>query len=185
MVKEALRGLHGYLGVMSGYVAKIRYVFLLWRFDSAGARGGVESGVRFVGGGKIVLGHRVTFRRGVFVGCQGELVIGDGTTLNEDVIISCTRKVTIGAKCMFAPRVYVLDVDHAFSNLNLPISEQGYVSEPVSIGDDVWIGAYAVILKGVTIGKGAIVTAHSVVTKDVPANAIVAGVPAKILKYRS
>lgn len=118
------------------------------------------------------------------IGGGGVLRVGSRTTINEDAIIGCTDSITIGADCMLAPRVYLLDVDHEFSSLDVPISSQGYRTSPVVIGDDVWIGAYAVILKGVRIGKGAVVAAHSVVTKDVPEYAVVGGVPARVIAER-
>ncbi len=167
-----------------GYFPKIRFFIFHWRFESYGSRCGIESDVRFSGGTRIFLGERVTLRRGVLVSGAGKLTIGDRTTINEDVIISCTDRIEIGSDCMFAPRVYILDVDHKFSDRDVKISNQGYHSAPVKIGSDVWLGAYAVILKGVSIGDGAIVSAHSVVTKDVPPYAIVGGIPAKVIRYR-
>ncbi|PJK27986.1 acyltransferase [Minwuia thermotolerans] len=94
------------------------------------------------------------------------------------------EKVEIGANVMLAPRVYLLDVDHRFERRDIPISKQGYLVRPVRIEDDVWIGTGAVITKGVTIGRGAIIGANSVVTRDVPAYAIAAGVPAMVVKGR-
>lgn len=75
--------------------------------------------------------------------------------------------------------------DHEMSRRDIPMRLQGdSVSKPVVIGDDVWIGARSIILKGVHIGKGAVIAAGAVVTKDVPEYAIVGGVPAKVIKYR-
>lgn len=118
------------------------------------------------------------------IGGGGVLSVGSRTTINEDVIIACTESVTIGANCMLAPRVYILDVDHVFSSREMPIASQGYRSLPIFIEDDVWVGAYAVILKGVRIGRGAIVAAHSVVTKDVAEYTVVGGVPARVIAER-
>jgi acetyltransferase-like isoleucine patch superfamily enzyme len=166
------------------YVAKLRFWLSSWRFESHGVRCGLEAGVRLVGRTSIHLGDRVTLRRNVMIGGGGVLRVGSRTTINEDAIIGCTDSITIGADCMLAPRVYLLDVDHEFSSRDVPISSQGYRTSPVVIGDDVWIGAYAVILKGVRIGKGAVVAAHSVVTKDVPEYAVVGGVPARVIAER-
>lgn len=118
------------------------------------------------------------------IGGGGVLRIGSRTTINEDVIIGCTDSVTIGADCMFAPRVYLFDVEHEFSSRDVPISSQGYRTAPIVIEDDVWIGTYAVVRKGVHIGKGAVIAAHSVVTKDVPAYTVVGGVPARVIAER-
>ena len=73
-------------------------------------------------------------------------------------------------------------LNHNFEDATQRIDEQGVGTKPVVIGDDVWIGANAVILPGVTIGRHCVVAAGAVVTKDVPDNSVVAGVPAKILK---
>ena len=107
----------------------------------------------------------------------GELIIGDNNFINV-AIISATTKVTIGNNCKFGPFSMIIDSD--FHNVK-DHTKDGESGEIV-IEDDVWIGAKATILKGVRIGKGAVVAVGSVVTKDVPANAIAAGVPAKVIK---
>lgn len=172
------------LSRLNSYITKMRFMVWGWRFESHGLRCGLERGVRIQGGVRIHLGDRVTLRRGTMMGGNGVLKIGSRTTINEDTIIGCTQSVTIGDDCMVAPRVYILDVDHEYSSRSIPISEQGYRTSPISIGNGVWIGAYAVILRGVTIGQGAIIGAHSVVTRDVPAFAIAAGIPARIISMR-
>jgi len=172
------------LAGIKGYLAKIRFWLWFWRFTSYGKRCGLESGLRVMGQPTIHLGDRVTFRRNVMIGGEGILSVGSRTTINEDIIIACTDSVTIGSDCMLAPRVYILDVDHEFSSKNTPIASQGYRSIPVVIEDDVWVGAYAVILRGVHIGRGAVVAAHSVVTKDVPEYTVVGGAPASVIAVR-
>ena len=85
---------------------------------------------------------------------------------------------------MFGPYCYITDHDHG-TKLGQIVSQQTLISAPVRIEDAAWIGAHVTILKGVTIGTGAIVGAGSVVTKDVAANSIVAGVPTKVIGNRS
>jgi acetyltransferase-like isoleucine patch superfamily enzyme len=103
------------------------------------------------------------------------LQIGNGTYLNRNTVVIATERVTIGCDCKIAWDVNIMDSDfHALPGKELE-------SKPVVIDDDVWIGCRAIILKGVHIGRGAIVAAGAVVTKDVPAYALVGGVPAKIL----
>ena len=86
---------------------------------------------------------------------------------------------------MIAPGVYILDVDHKFESVQIPIRDQGYELEAVVIGNDVWIGGGSFILKGVTIGDGAIVAANSVVNNDVAPYSIVGGTPARRIGSRT
>ena len=110
----------------------------------------------------------------------GDVVIGD----HPRVGIHCTviGPVTIGSHVNLAQGITVTALNHNFKDTALRIDEQGISTKPVVIGDDVWIGANAVILPGVTIGRHAVVAAGAVVTKDVPDNCIVGGVPAHIIK---
>ena len=110
----------------------------------------------------------------------GDVVIGDYTRigLNNTII----GPVTIGSHVNLAQSIVVTALNHNFSDPKQYIDEQGVSTMPVVICDDVWIGANAVILPGVTIGEHSVVAAGAVVTKDVPGGCIVAGVPAKIIK---
>lgn len=110
----------------------------------------------------------------------GDVVIGDYTRigLNNTII----GPVTIGSHVNLAQSIVVTALNHNFSDPKQYIDEQGVSTMPVVICDDVWIGANAVILPGVTIGEHSVVAAGAVVTKDVPGGCIVAGVPAKVIK---
>ncbi len=110
----------------------------------------------------------------------GDVVIGDHTRIGlHNTIIG---PVTIGSHVNLAQGITVTALNHNFSNTSRRIDQQGVSTQVVTIADDVWIGANAVILPGVTIGKHSVVAAGAVVTRDVPPNSIVAGVPAKIIK---
>jgi acetyltransferase-like isoleucine patch superfamily enzyme len=113
---------------------------------------------------------------------------GDELELGERVFISqhCTVSgtVRIGADTLIAGYVTIIDANHVFSDASRPIREQGGRKAPITIGRDVWIGAHAVILQGVTIGDGAVVAANATVTHDVPPNAVVGGTPARIIAQR-
>lgn len=183
-LRATLRTLHRTLRRIGRLVPKLRYLARCWQFDEAGRRGAIESGVRLLGDARIRLGDRVTLRRGVVLAGHGTLTIGSHTTINDGCQISAFDAVHIGANCLFAPRVCVLDIDHRFDTRERPLRQQGYRTAPVVIGDDVWLGANAVVLRGVRIGRGAIVGANSVVTHDVPDYAIVGGVPARVLRMR-
>lgn len=110
----------------------------------------------------------------------GDIVIGDYTRIGiHNTIIG---PVTIGSHVNLAQGITVTALNHHFKDTTLRIDEQGISTKAVTIGDDVWIGANAVILPGVTIGRHAVVAAGAVVTKDVPDNCLVGGIPARILK---
>jgi len=110
----------------------------------------------------------------------GDVIIGDHTRVGlHNTIIG---PVSIGSHVNLAQGITVTALNHNFADKNLRIDEQGVSTSPVTIGDDIWIGANAVILPGVTIGNHSVVAAGAVVTKDVPPHTLVAGVPAKIIK---
>ena len=110
----------------------------------------------------------------------GDVTIGDHTRIG----IHCTviGPVCIGSNVNLAQGITVTALNHNFEDTTKRIDEQGISTKPVVIGDDVWIGANAVILPGVTIGQHVVVAAGAVVTKDVPDNCVVGGVPAKEIK---
>ena len=110
----------------------------------------------------------------------GDVIIGDHTRLGlHNTVIG---PVTIGNHVNLAQGITVTALNHNFTDHHLRIDEQGVSTTPVTIGHDIWIGANAVILPGVTIGDHSVVAAGAVVTKDVPPHTLVAGVPAKIIK---
>lgn len=85
---------------------------------------------------------------------------------------------------MIGELVSIRDYDHGFMALDLPMKDQGFQGTPIEIEYDVWVGRGAIVLKGVHIGRGAVIGANAVVSHDVPPNAIVGGVPARVLKMR-
>lgn len=110
----------------------------------------------------------------------GDVVIGDHTRVGlHNTVIG---PVTIGSHVNLAQSITVTALNHQFINSSLPIDEQGIVTSPVTISNDVWIGANAVILPGVTIGTHSVIAAGAVVTKNVPPYSIAAGVPARVIK---
>ena len=114
----------------------------------------------------------------------GRLTIGERLFMNHYAIIDCHGELTLGDDVRIGPHAYVCDFDHDIAVTDGPVIARAAVCAPVRIGNHVWIGANAVVLKGVTIGDGAVVAAGAVVNKDVPAMAIVAGVPARVVKMR-
>ena len=114
---------------------------------------------------------------------QATIKIGDNTTVGYHTYMFASEKITIGNNCLIAPFVYIVDSDHNIEREKL-INEQPNNTAPVSIGNDVWIGTNAKILKGVTIGDGAVVAAGALVKEDVAAYEIVGGIPAKKISER-
>lgn len=112
----------------------------------------------------------------------GQLTIGDGTTIEMFAHIGAAESVVIGRDCLIAGRVTILDHEYGYLT-NLPLHGQPLTVDPVRIGDSVFIGEGAVICKGVTIGERAVIGAGAVVTRDVPAGAVVGGVPAREIQY--
>jgi len=110
--------------------------------------------------------------------------IGDNVYFNRNVFITARDPVSIGDDVLIGPNVVINTGNHTFSDRNVPIVKQGHTSERIVIEDDVWIAANAIILKGVTIGKGAVVAAGAVVNKNVAPYTVVGGVPAKKIKDR-
>lgn len=134
---------------------------------------------------RIKIGRGVAIQRdftGYFV---GRVEIGEGVYINRGVYLDARHDVRIGRHCLIAEGVSIHDADHEFGPSAGAVGGQSsrhFSVAPIHIGDNVWIGTKATILKGVTIGDNAVIAAHAVVTRDVPANSVAAGVPARIVK---
>jgi acetyltransferase-like isoleucine patch superfamily enzyme len=144
----------------------------------------VRGSLRIEGNGKINIGNRVKIWSHLSitqlsVGDGACLTIGDNTFINTGVIVSVRSAVQIGKNCQIANQVIIMDNDfHGLEERDKPEHP-----EPVIIEDDVWLATRCTILKGVKIGRGAVVAAGAVVTRDVPPYTLVGGVPAKIIRY--
>ena len=115
---------------------------------------------------------------------EGEASIGAKTVLGQECTISAFQHVAIGRECIVADRVMLIDFDHGVVEVERPIRLQGIYKRDVDVGHNCWIGYGACILRGVTVGDNCIVGTNTVVTKDVPDNAVVAGAPARTLRMR-
>jgi len=145
---------------------------------------------------QFLLRHRnLTDDTGVFVAKHSAIphgtVIGDGTRINGKCAIKGGGKVTFGKYCAVGEDLKIISSNHDYKFVNLQYALQSRIgakimplSAAVTIGNNVWIGDSVLILAGKTIGDGAVLAAGAVITKDVPAYAIVGGCPAKIIKYR-
>jgi acetyltransferase-like isoleucine patch superfamily enzyme len=115
---------------------------------------------------------------------EGTVSIGAKTVLGQECTVSSYQHVSIGRECVIADRVMMIDFDHGMVEVERPIRLQGIYKRDVHVGNNVWIGYGACILRGVIVGDNAVIGTNAVVTKDVPANAVVAGVPARIIRMR-
>lgn len=147
----------------------------------------VGPGVTFEIGPKatVHLGRWSWIGHGTKIRChEGEVRIGAKSVLGQECTISAFQRVEIGRECILADRVMLIDFDHGVVEEERPIRDQGIYKRDVRVGHNVWVGYGVSFLRGVTVGDNAIVGTSSVVTKDVPANAVVGGVPAKLLRMR-
>lgn len=127
-------------------------------------------------------GKHVNFERGARF--NPELSIGDYSGVGVNCLVS--GRTYIGSHVMMGPDCIMYSYSHAYDRLDIPMDQQGFEEPtPIHIGDDVWIGARVIILPGVSIGSHCIIGAGAVVTKDVPDYAVVGGVPAKVIRYRT
>jgi maltose O-acetyltransferase len=130
------------------------------------------------------VGKDVTVHAGVTFGSGAHIEIGDYSSLN--VGCSIANDTIIGRDVMMGPEVLILSGSHNFQRLDIPMREQGAPPRrAVRIGDDVWIGARSILLPGVIVGNHCILAAGSIVTKEVPDYAVVAGNPARIIRFRN
>jgi acetyltransferase-like isoleucine patch superfamily enzyme len=134
--------------------------------------------------GRLTIGPHAYFEPGVWLTSDtGRIAIGGGSFLNLNVMIAAVESVSIGEHCMLANGCLVTDGNHRFDDLEKPVPWQGFTTKgPVTIGDNVWLGANVVVTSGVTIGRRSVIGANSVVIDDIPEFSIAAGAPAKVLK---
>jgi acetyltransferase-like isoleucine patch superfamily enzyme len=176
-----------------------KYGRLLWRYlwrrllTSAGWRWQTNGLVFFGPHLQLQIGRQGTIRFGRFVWIgdetkirchEGVVEIGDKTVIGQECTISAYQRVQIGEQCVIADRAMFIDFDHGIAEVERPIRVQGIYKRDTVVGSNVWIGYGACVLRGVRVGDNSVVGTNAVVTKDVPANAVVGGVPAKVIRMR-
>jgi len=133
----------------------------------------------------IYIGKDVSIGRHIYLLSNGgPIIIKNGVRINDYCFLTSICGIEIGQNTLIAEFVSIRDYDHDFSDLLVPISKQGFNGKSISIGENVWIGRGVCILKGVTIGDNSIIGANSTVTKDIPANTVAFGSPAKVHSAR-
>ena len=167
---------------------KLRAYYLKLRLLALESPCYIDQGFYFTGGKSIQIGKNFHCCKdsSLLADGGGKITIGHRCALNMNVIVNAEieGEINIGNNVLVGPNVVMRATNHDFSNPSLLIWQQGHTPDKIVICNNVWIGANATILAGVTIGEGAIVAAGAVVTKDIPAYSIVAGVPAAIIKWR-
>jgi acetyltransferase-like isoleucine patch superfamily enzyme len=207
VLEQAVLGAAGWVPTVVGIGLRALLYRCILSMDGITA---IENGVRLRYADHIRLGRNVYLDQGVYLhACPQGISIGDDTfvmhgavlhvynfrdlphafirigrrcLIGEYNILRGQGGITIGDRVYTAPAVQILAVNHVFSDPTRPIIEQGITAEGIVIGDDVWIGAGALVTDGVTIGEGAVVAAGAVVTGDVPPHTVVGGVPAKVIR---
>jgi acetyltransferase-like isoleucine patch superfamily enzyme len=175
----------------------LKYVRLLVRLGWLKLRFGrrlVTDGMCFVGPGvtlEIKRGARLVLGRWSWIGhdCkirvhEGEVRIGAKTVMGQECTISAFQHVAIGRECVVADRVMLIDFDHGVVEVERPIRLQGIYKRDVNVGNNCWIGYGVCVLRGVTVGDNCVLGTSAVVTNDVPDNAVVGGIPARVIRMR-
>ena len=207
VLESILQGLFGWVPTILGIGLRAIVYRLMLDMDGLAA---IEPGVRLRFANRIRLARRVYLDQGVYIhACPQGVDIGRGTLvmhgavlhvynfrglphagirigrdslIGEYTVVRGQGGVTIGDRVYTSPLVQIVAVNHVFDDPSRPFVEQGITAQGITIEDDVWIGSGAIITDGVRVGRGAVIAAGAVVTQDVPAHTVVAGVPARIVR---
>jgi acetyltransferase-like isoleucine patch superfamily enzyme len=133
----------------------------------------------------IVIGEGVFIGRNTILSCKnGDILLSDNTNIGFNCEIVSANYVKVGKNVLMAAYTYIIDGDHDFERIDIPIVDQGRHARGIDIEDNVWLGAGVKVLDGVTVGRDSIIGTSAVVTADIPEYSIAAGIPAKILRKR-
>jgi maltose O-acetyltransferase len=128
-------------------------------------------------------GGRINIEKGAWFGSGRGISVGDRSGLGLDCLVM--GPLTLGQDVMVGPRCMFISQAHNTGDVSLPMTDQGMAEDrPIVVEDDVWFGAAVIVLPGVRVGHGSVIGAGSIITKDVPPFACVAGSPARVVKYR-
>lgn len=184
-----LSDIHNYfLNIAPGFYGfKVRYYKYKKLFSSCGDAVYIGQYVTILGFENISIGNRINIMAHsyMYANSGGLLRIGDDFSVNNGVYIGASGgKIIIGNNVCIGPYTVLRALDHGHSRIDIPMTQQDDIGGEILIEDDVWIGANCTILKNVKIGRGSIVAAGCVVTKDVPSYTIAGGVPNRVIKNR-
>ena len=183
IIAKPLRGVRTVIGLTRSILLLAWYRSL---YSGLAVGSGVYLGrgvhISVVRGGRLTISDDVVIERNCQLIVEGALAIGARTFIGTGTIIVAAEHVTIGCDCLIAAYATIRDQDHRTDLAGEPYNRQGLLTAPVQLGENVWVGTKATVLRGTTIGKGAVVGAHALVASPVDAETIVGGVPAKFLK---
>jgi len=207
LLEQVVLGAFGWLPTVAGIAVRALVYRLVLSMHGVAA---VEKAVRIRFAGHVTLDHGAYLDQGVYLhACpngihvgKNSLVmhgsvlhvynfrgiphsgiwIGDNSLIGEYNVIRGQGGVRIGDRVYTSPMVQLLAVNHIFDDSSRPFVEQGITAQGITVEDDVWIGAGAIVTDGVRIGTGSVVAAGAVVTRDVPAHTVVAGSPARVVR---
>lgn len=182
IVRRALRAVHFGADRLRSAAAllwyRAMYEGLVVGRDVRIARGATLRVIK--GGGRMVIGDGARIEAGCDLVAYGVLEIGPGAFVGRGAVLVATDRISIGADALIAAYATIRDHDHSIDR-GIPFNRQDLAMRPVIIGDNVWIGTKASILRGVRIGSNAVIGAHALVNSDVVDGAVVGGIPAREL----
>ena len=171
---------------------KLRYIF--WKSVVASSGGKIGRNVKIYEGVRILCNHsgainigdniRILRNATISTSETGKISIGNNIHIGESTIIYSDKEITIKDNVIIGPQNIIVDFDHIYQDVDIPIIKQGHNAKRVLIEDDVWVSSRCCIIKGVVIGKGSVIGAGSVVNKDILPYSVACGVPAKVIKKR-
>jgi acetyltransferase-like isoleucine patch superfamily enzyme len=169
------------------YLNKLRLILIKNKLGKCGKSIWIDKNVEFLRFTKnLYLGNNLAIKEGTKI-CpcndKAEIHIGNNTTIGYHNFIFASNNIKIGDNCLIAPFVYIVDSNHQIDKDRL-INLQPNLTEQIIIGNDVWVASNTTILKGVTIGDGAVIAANSLVNKSIPRNEVWGGSPAKKIGER-
>lgn len=207
LLEQTLYALAGWVPTVIGIALRAVLYRLILRMDGIAA---IENNVRLRFADRIRLGRGVYLDQGVYLHASPQGIsigdnsfvmhgavlhvynfrdlphafirIGRDSLIGELNVLRGQGGITIGDRVYTAPLVQLLAVNHVYDDPTRPMVEQGITAQGITVEDDVWIGAGAIITDSVTIGRGAVVAAGAVVTADVPPHTVAGGIPARVLK---
>jgi len=169
----------GFFGIL------IRRIWYSYRFKSFGNKNVISTGCQFISPKSVSISSNVTIGKNSFFSAEnGSIKLGKNVAFNTNVHINSSvgGNIFIGDNVLIGPNVIFRTANHNFDKPDIPINQQGHNIKDIIIEDNVWIAANCVIIGGITIKKGSVVGAGSVVNRDVEPNTLAAGTPAKIIR---